>query len=110
MDGQGEIGQPADGWVLSISYTGSKACIDTIYLVGARYIGLPTWSAFMVRHKTFNSRHLVNLVGATALKNLEEMRRLAEQFIKEHIDEDAVITITETSDAYASTVTVWYRD
>lgn len=63
----------------------------------------------MIRHKTFSTRHLFNPVGAAAIKHLEEMRQQAERFIADNLDEEAVITVTETSDAYASTVAVWYR-
>lgn len=54
-------------------------------------------------------RHLLNFAGSAALRNLEEMRLEAERFIEKQIGQDAVVNVTETSDAYASTVTVWYR-
>jgi hypothetical protein len=63
----------------------------------------------MVRHRTFSKRHLVNFVGDKAIKELEIMRNKAEAFIEKELGEAAVITVTETSDAYASTVTIWYR-
>jgi len=63
----------------------------------------------MIAHRTFSSRHLINIVGDKAIKELEKMRLEAEHFIEKEIGAEAVLTITETSDEYASTVTVWYR-
>ena len=38
------------------------------------------------------------------------MRLEAGYFIEKHVDDSAVITITETSDQYTLTVAVWYRE
>jgi hypothetical protein len=63
----------------------------------------------MINHKTFSKRQLINLVGERAIMHLEEMRLEVERFIEEEIGEENVLSFSETSDAYASTVTVWYR-
>lgn len=63
----------------------------------------------MIAHKSFSARHMVNFIGKASIRNLDEMRREVELFIENSVGEESVINITETSDAYASTVTVWYR-
>lgn len=63
----------------------------------------------MIKHKTFSKRHLINIVGERAIQHLEEMRQEVERFVEEEIGEENVLCFSETSDAYASTVTVWYR-
>ena len=52
----------------------------------------------MIVHKTFSTRHFINMVGGAAIKHLEEMRQEAERFIETKIGEDSVIAISETSD------------
>lgn len=63
----------------------------------------------MITHRSFTRRHFLNFIGGAAVRNLEEMRLEAERFVEKHVGKEALINITETSDAYASTVTVWYR-
>lgn len=63
----------------------------------------------MITHRSFTRRHFLNFIGGSAIRGLEELRLEAERFIEKQVDKDAIINITETSDAYASTVTVWYR-
>jgi hypothetical protein len=63
----------------------------------------------MILHKTFEVRHLLNFAGLTALQKLEQLREMAEQFISRELREEEVISIAETRDVYASSVTVWYR-
>jgi len=62
----------------------------------------------MIEHRTFSTRHLLNAIGDRAFKRLEEMCLEAEYFFEKQVGNAAVITITETSDQYASTVTGWY--
>jgi hypothetical protein len=63
----------------------------------------------MIAHKTFSATHFWNFAGTSALGKLEDLRERAEQFISARIEPQDVISITETRDAYASSVTVWYR-
>lgn len=63
----------------------------------------------MIAHKTFSVAHFWNFAGISALGKLEDLREKAEQFIAARIEAEDVISITETRDTYASTVTVWYR-
>lgn len=63
----------------------------------------------MIHNKTFKVRHLLNFAGLTAFQKLEELRGMAKRFIATDFREEDVISITETRDLYASSVTVWYR-
>ena len=63
----------------------------------------------MITHKTFSVTHFWNFVGISALGKLEDLREKAEQFIAARIEPQDVVSIAETRDAYASSVTVWYR-
>ena len=64
----------------------------------------------MIVHKTFSDAHLLNFAGRTALDKREKLRQQAEEFIaNSRINEEDVISITESGDEYVSSVTVWYR-
>ena len=63
----------------------------------------------MIVHETFSVTHLLNFAGRTALDKREKLRREAEEFIANGINEENVINITESGDEYVSSVTVWYR-
>lgn len=63
----------------------------------------------MIAHKTFSVTHFWNFAGISGLGKLEGLREKAEQFIAARIEAEDVISITETRDAYASSLTVWYR-
>ena len=61
----------------------------------------------MIRHKTFQTTHLMNVLGSQGMKRLGELRAEA-QYFASNLPADSVISIAETRDMYASTVTVWY--
>jgi hypothetical protein len=63
----------------------------------------------MIRHKTFASKYQKNYMESATLKELESLRQQAERYIAEKLLDEAVITIAETNEEYASTVTIWYR-
>ena len=63
----------------------------------------------MIKHKTFASNYQKNYMEAASLDELESLRQQAERFIAQTLSDDAVISIAETNEDYASTVTVWYR-
>jgi hypothetical protein len=63
----------------------------------------------MIVRKTFSSTHFLNFAGRTALDKREKLRREAEEFIANRINEEDVVSITESGDEYVSSVTVWYR-
>lgn len=63
----------------------------------------------MIKHKTFASNYKKNYMEAASLSELEALRRQAEHFIAMNLRDEDVITIAETNEEYASTVTVWYR-
>jgi len=63
----------------------------------------------VIAHKTFSATHFWNFVGISGLRKLEGLREQAEQFIAARIEAQDVISIAETRDAYASSLTVWYR-
>jgi hypothetical protein len=62
----------------------------------------------MIKHRTFQTTHLMNVLGRPGMDKLEELRADAERFAAD-LPAGAVISVTETRDQYASTVTVWYR-
>jgi hypothetical protein len=63
----------------------------------------------MIKYKTFASKYKKNYMEDASLNELESLRRQAERFIAQNLSDDDVISITETNEEYASTVTVWYR-
>ena len=64
----------------------------------------------MIVHKTFSFTHLLNFAGRTALEKREKLRQQAEAFIANSmISEEDVVSIAESGDEYASSVTVWHR-
>ena len=63
----------------------------------------------MIVHKTFSDTHLLNFAGRTGLDKREKLRQEAEEFITSRINEEDIISITESGDDYASSVTIWYR-
>lgn len=63
----------------------------------------------MIAFKTFGDIHMVN-TGARGLAKREKLREEALAFIAERLEDRDVLCITESSDEYASSVTVWYRE
>ena len=63
----------------------------------------------MIQQKTFQTMHLMNVLGKTGLNKLAELRIEAERFMAHELPAGAVVSVTETRDLYASTVTVWYQ-
>lgn len=63
----------------------------------------------MIKYKTFSSKYQKNYMEEASLNELESLRRGAERFIAKNLSDEAVISIAETNEEYASTVTVWYR-
>jgi hypothetical protein len=63
----------------------------------------------MIKHKTFQTTHLLNVLGTLGLNKLEELRAQAERYIVENLQAGKVVSITETRDLYASSVTIWYQ-
>ena len=63
----------------------------------------------MIKHRTFQTTHLMNVLGKLGLEKLEVLRRDTERFAAA-LPAGAIISVTETRDMYASTVTVWYQD
>jgi hypothetical protein len=63
----------------------------------------------MIVHKTFADTHFWNFAGRTSLGKREKLRQEAEEFIANRINEEDIISITESGDEYASSVTIWYR-
>jgi hypothetical protein len=64
----------------------------------------------MIVRKTFSDTHFLNFAGRTALEKREKLRREVEEFIaNSRINEEDVVSITESGDEYVSSVTVWYR-
>lgn len=63
----------------------------------------------MITYKTFASKYDRNFMESATLNELESLRQQAERFIAETLSEEQVISIAETNEMYASTVTVWYR-
>jgi hypothetical protein len=63
----------------------------------------------MIVHKTFADTHFLNFAGRTSLGKRERLRQEAEEFIANRINEEDIISITESGDEYASSVTIWYR-
>jgi hypothetical protein len=63
----------------------------------------------MIKYKTFASMYKKNYMENASLNELESLRRQAERFIAQNLSDDDIISITETNEEYASTVTVWYR-
>ncbi len=62
----------------------------------------------MIKHRTFQTTHLMNALGKIGLNKLSELRAEAERFARD-LPAGAIISVAETRDTYASTVTVWYR-
>lgn len=64
----------------------------------------------MIIHKTF-TEPTASLTGKRALAKREEIRKKAEEFIKNEIDDEDVINITETFTSLGSlfSVTIWYK-
>ena len=64
----------------------------------------------MIIHKTF-TEPTVGLTGKAALGNREKLREKVEEFIRNEIDEEDVVNITETAITVSGlfSVTVWYR-
>ena len=50
----------------------------------------------------------MNFMGTAGLNKLEELRTQAERFIATEIPADSIVSISESRDAYASSVTIWY--
>ena len=63
----------------------------------------------MIKYKTFASKYQKNYMESASLNELETLRQQAEHFIAKTLSDEAVISIAETNEEYASTVTVWYR-
>ena len=63
----------------------------------------------MIAHRTFRDLHRWHL-GGRALDKQEALRQQAEAFVDGHLNEEDLICITESSNEYASSVTVWYWD
>ena len=63
----------------------------------------------MIKYKTFASMYKKYYMEIASLNELESLRRQAERFIAQNLSDDDIISITETNEEYASTVTVWYR-
>jgi hypothetical protein len=64
----------------------------------------------MIVRKTFSDTHFLNFAGRTALEKREKLRREVKEFIaNSRINEEDVVSITESGDEYVSSVTVWYR-
>ena len=64
----------------------------------------------MIVHKTF-SKQTTSLTGQAALDSREKLRKEAEEFIANEINEGDVINITETAMTPGGlfSVTIWYR-
>jgi hypothetical protein len=62
----------------------------------------------MIQHKTFVASHFFGSHGSFERK-IEALRGQAEAFMKAELDEEDVVTITESQNTYISSVTVWYR-
>jgi hypothetical protein len=64
----------------------------------------------VIVHKAFSDTHLMNFAGRTALQKREKLRQQAEEFIaSSRINEEDLVSITESGDEYVSSVTIWYR-
>lgn len=62
----------------------------------------------MITHKTYTTAHFWNFGGISALNKLEDLREKAEDFIASKVKSEDVICISETRDAFASSITIWY--
>ncbi len=64
----------------------------------------------MIAHKTFTEQTTA-LTGHAALNNREKLRAKAEEFIANEINEEDVISITETAMMPGGlfSVTIWHR-
>ena len=62
----------------------------------------------MITHKTYTTTHFWNFGGITALNKLEDLRERTEEFITTKVRPENVINISETRDAYASSITIRY--
>lgn len=63
----------------------------------------------MIKYKTFASKYQKNYMEGASLNELESLRHQAERFIAQALSDEVIISIAETNEEYASTVTVWYR-
>ncbi len=62
----------------------------------------------MIKYKTFSREYRKNFMESASLKEIEALRKEAERFIAMTLSDEAIVSITETNEMYASTVTVWY--
>ena len=61
----------------------------------------------MIVRKTFSDTHLLNFAGRKALGKRERLRQKAEEFVaNSRINEEDVVSLTESGDEYVSSVTV----
>jgi hypothetical protein len=65
----------------------------------------------MIVHKTFTEQ-MSSMTGRAALDNREKLRRKAEEFIADEINEKDVISVAETAMTPGGlfSVTIWYRE
>ena len=63
----------------------------------------------MIKQETFQTTHLMNVLGKTGLNKPAELRIEVERFMAHELPAGTVISVAETRDLYASSVTVWYR-
>ena len=63
----------------------------------------------MIRKRTFSDTHYRNFFGKQALYTLEKLQQQALKFIDNELGGGQVISISETRDQNATTVTVWYK-
>lgn len=64
----------------------------------------------MIAHKTF-TKQTTGLTGKTSLGNREKLRAKIEKFVTDEINEEAIISITETATTVGGlfSITIWYR-
>jgi len=64
----------------------------------------------MIGHKTFTEQ-TTGLTGQAALGNREKLREKAEEFIANQLNEEDIISISETAITTSGlfSVTIWYR-
>lgn len=63
----------------------------------------------MITHKTFWKGHIFWLTTASIVDKQERLRREAAAFIADRLKAEDVVSVSETSSLYLSTVTVWYQ-
>jgi hypothetical protein len=61
----------------------------------------------VITARTFSDSHYVSF-PAGRLKVRQRLREEAMRFVTDHLRDDQVVSLTEATDEYVSSVTVWY--